>query len=114
MRLVSKQSIDVGGGYRLLILADEAKYWVRLGEAFTGRYLRFWSRDAHTTTRTDFEAVTDRVVHGLQTASPRELQTESAMNIFVAGWDFWPAIPSPIADDLASETLTQQIVEWSA
>ena len=100
LQILSRTTVPIGHGYDFHVLSDQERVWVRLGEASSGKLLRFWSRTAAETAREDVVELIRQVCRAMGDAAPAALANHTAMDIFPKGWEFWPGVPKPIRDDL--------------
>lgn len=100
LRILSRTTVPIGHGYDFHVLSDQERMWVRLGEASSGRLLRFWSRSAAETDREDVAELIRQVSRTMADAAPAALADHTAMDMFPKGWELWPGVPKPIRDEL--------------
>lgn len=101
LEIRSRTRVPIGQGYDFHVLTDQERVWVRLGEASSGKLLRFWSRQAAGTTEKDIADLIRQVCRAMGDATPAALANHAAMDVWPTGWDFWPGVPKPILDELA-------------
>jgi hypothetical protein len=100
LQILSRTTVPIGHGYDFHVLSDQERVWVRLGEASSGKLLRFWSRTAAQTTPEDIAVLVQQVSQTMADAALAALANHTATDVFPKGWEFWPGVPKPIRDEL--------------
>lgn len=112
LRILARRRLDIGPGYEVFVLFDNQRVWVHLTHADDRTLLRFWSRDANDTSPAEVDGLVARLRDALSRAVATGASDHSAVTIFAPGWEFWPAQPAPIADELFAPEFQARLVRF--
>ena len=103
-KIVESYLLKLNGSYKVIVIEDGERLWVRLSGVGTSRLSQFWSTKLDEPEVVSYKAVITELESRLTLVEEGEISEIDVFEFWPRGWDYWGGgIPMPIASYIDSE-----------